>query len=287
MRRIEIIQHEYGTQSSDLKVYGRADLVFADPPYNIGVKYADDSTGDKLSEPNYWDFITSAVLQLCRASRNGATLWWVCPEEHAERIGRILTSAYGPRLYRIVWHETFSQYNRFNLTRDYRFIFCHTKHNLNDKKKEGVTKNLDDIRIPSVRMLMGDPRAAGPKIPGRVWETEQELSEELIDKIELLIRGEVGPEVPGEVWKLRRLQGTATARVKWHPAQMPPEILKRIVRGWSNKGDVILDAFAGSASLGIVCQALDRRFIGVDKSRTYCQNMKKRLGIEPKVGFVE
>lgn len=286
-RRTEIIQHEYSSQLPNLKVHGRADLVFADPPYNIGVKYADDLCGDKLSEDAYWEFITSAVIQLSEASRKGATLWWVCPEIHADQIGRILTSTYGPRLYRIVWHETFSQYNRFDLTQDYRFIFCHTKHNLNDKKKEGITKNLDDIRIPSERMILGDPRAKGPKIPGRVWETQKELSDELIDKIELLIRGEVGPEVPGQFWKLRRLQGTATARANWHPAQMPPEVMRRIVRGWSIKDDLILDGFAGSGGMGLVCQALDRRFIGVDKSRTYCQNMRKRLGIERKKGFVE
>lgn len=290
-RRTEIIQHEYHTGLPRLDIDQRVDLVFADPPYNIGVKYADDLCGDKLSDFAYWNTMTETMVQLRHASRDAATLWWVCPEAHGDKVGQLLTENFGPRLYRIVWHETFSQYNRFDLTQDYRFIFCHTKDEFcrsdQKRKRRNITKNLDAVRIPSARMLCNDRRQSGPKIPGRVWETQTELSDELTDQIELLIRGEVGPEVPGEVWKLRRLQGTATARVKWHPAQMPPEVLERIVKGWSNKDDVILDAFAGSASMGIVCQALDRRFIGVDKSRTYCQNMRKRLGIERKTGFVE
>ena len=244
----QVIQYDYQPSSVPPGLVEQADLIFSDPPYNIGVKYEDDETGDKLDWWEYCDWMTYAVQMLSNFSRPGATLWWVCPEEHADEIGQILTNHFGPRLYRIVWHETFSQYNRHDLTQDYRFIFCHYKDSARCEPLH-VTRNLDDIRVPSARMEAGDKRAAGPRIPGRVWQ-------------------------------LRRLQGTAKARVGWHPAQMPPEVLDRILRGWSNPGDLVLDAFAGSGSLGLKAQELGRQFVGIDKSPTYCTKMRERLGIE-------
>ena len=83
-KRTQIIQHEYHTSLPNLDLDQRADLVFADPPYNIGIKYADDPSGDKLSNYAYWDTMTSAIIQLSLVSREGATLWWVCPEAHAD-----------------------------------------------------------------------------------------------------------------------------------------------------------------------------------------------------------
>lgn len=251
-----IIQFEYTDAYHHLPATQPMDLVFADPPYNQGVKYVGDRTKDKCTWPSYWNWTRNVLYKLRGVMRPGATLWWVCPEEHADTIGPLLTEIVGPRLYRIVWHETFSQYNRYDLTQDYRFIFCHT---LPEDAQPGaslgnpqwstteITKNLDDIRIPSERMKMGDKRAAGPRIPGRMW-------------------------------KMRRLQGTAKARVDWHPAQMPPEILQRIIKGWTSPGDTVLDAFAGSGSMGVVCMEEGRDFVGIDQSEEYCKRMVERLG---------
>lgn len=251
----EIINHRYTIDEEQLPFEASADLVFADPPYNIGVKYEDDQSRDSLDPDVYFQLIQNTICNLKKVSRPGATIWWVCPEEHADKIGPMLTNHFGPRLYRIVWHETFSQYNRHDLTQDYRFIFCHVNDTVGDRELEApfvhypfnlVTKNLDDIRVPSARMLMGDKRAKGPKIPGRVW-------------------------------RVRRLQGTSKDRVDWHPAQISPELLSKIVRGWTNEGDTVLDAFAGSGSMGIECQKLGRHFVGVDSSQTYCTKMRDRL----------
>ena len=234
------IQYNY---EGDLKLPQSPKLIFADPPYNIGVAYEGDNTKDKLSPEQYQQFLINVMQRLAGQMDLGTTLWWVCPEEDADTVGPLLCKHIGPRLYRIIWHETFSQYNRFDLTRDYRFIFC---HHLVDTDKSHIKPNFDSIRIPSKRMLMGDRRAVGPKIPGRVW-------------------------------KLRRLQGTAKDRVDWHPAQLPPELLDRILLGWSNATDLIVDAFAGSGSLGMRCIKHNRNFIGLEKSAVYTERMNERF----------
>lgn len=49
-----------------------------------------------------------------------------------------------------------------------------------------------------------------------------------------------------------------------HPAPFPKEILILPILQSSNEGDVVLDPFMGSGTTGIVCDELNRRFIGYD-----------------------
>ncbi len=54
-----------------------------------------------------------------------------------------------------------------------------------------------------------------------------------------------------------------------HPTQKPLELLKRIVKSSSNKGDIILDPFTGSSTTGIVAYLLERSFIGIEKEKSF------------------
>lgn len=203
----------------------------------------DDRTGDKLSAEAYQSLVIQATIQISNLVRPGGVVFWVCPADYGW-MERHLNVRIGPALYGapIIWRESLAQYQQKRLTCDYRLIYCH------QKPGPAATFNPDAIRVPSVRQQMGDKRA-DPR--GRV---------------------------PGMVWDIRRLQGTAKEAVGWHPNQMPPELLDRIVLGWSNPGDLVVDGFAGTGSMGLACQRHDRRFVGIDKSPTYVAKMKERLG---------
>lgn len=251
---LELRQLDYNNATSDqLEICAafprKARLIFADPPYNQGVKYADDPTGDKLSDKGYEDLCYKACATLRGFLATGGTFWWMCPERHADWTGMMLEQLIGPRLCRIVWHETFAQYQQRKLTEDYRFIFVHTiTHGLTMKQVQPLlTFNGDDIRIPSKRQEMGDKRA-DPR--GRV---------------------------PGQVWPVRRLQGTSVDRIDWHPCQLAPEMMDRIIKGWSNPGDWVIDGFAGSGVMLARALALGRNALGIDQSQTYIEKIRERL----------
>ncbi|MFX1323576.1 MAG: DNA-methyltransferase [Promethearchaeota archaeon] len=62
-----------------------------------------------------------------------------------------------------------------------------------------------------------------------------------------------------------------------HPTQKPLELLNRIVSASSNEGDWVLDPFVGSATTGIVCSVLNRKFIGIDSNKEYLDLAIKRF----------
>jgi site-specific DNA-methyltransferase (adenine-specific) len=54
-----------------------------------------------------------------------------------------------------------------------------------------------------------------------------------------------------------------------HPTQKPESVLDRIIRASTNKGDVVLDPFSGSATTGVVALRHGRKYIGIDLSAEY------------------
>ena len=54
-----------------------------------------------------------------------------------------------------------------------------------------------------------------------------------------------------------------------HPTQKPKFLLQHFIEILSNEGDVVLDPFMGSGSTGVVCEQLNRHFIGFELNREY------------------
>jgi DNA modification methylase len=62
-----------------------------------------------------------------------------------------------------------------------------------------------------------------------------------------------------------------------HPAMFPEELVYRLIKLFSYKGDIILDPFNGVGTTTLVASKLDRKFIGIDISKQYCDVAVKRL----------
>lgn len=62
-----------------------------------------------------------------------------------------------------------------------------------------------------------------------------------------------------------------------HPTQKPTDLLMRVVLASTNKGEVILDPFSGSATTGIVAYQFDREFIGIETNKKFLDLSIKRF----------
>ena len=63
-----------------------------------------------------------------------------------------------------------------------------------------------------------------------------------------------------------------------HPAAFPLELARKVIEYYSFKGDVVLDPFAGSGTVGKAAAGLDRRFVLFDISPEYVEIMKREVG---------
>jgi DNA modification methylase len=85
---------------------------------------------------------------------------------------------------------------------------------------------------------------------------------------------------PTDVW-FHTIVPTNGREKTGYPTQKPEGVLRRIVAASSRPGGWCLDPFAGSGTLGAVCQTLGRRFVLIDNNPVAVEIMKKRLGAPP------
>jgi DNA modification methylase len=65
-----------------------------------------------------------------------------------------------------------------------------------------------------------------------------------------------------------------------HICPMPLDITERVVRLWSNPGDVVLSPFMGIGSEGVVALKHGRKFVGVELKETYWRQASRYLDAE-------
>ena len=64
---------------------------------------------------------------------------------------------------------------------------------------------------------------------------------------------------------------------KAHPTQKPEALLYRILLACTKPGDVVLDPFFGTGTTGAVARRLGRRWIGIERERTYVEVARERI----------
>jgi len=108
------------------------------------------------------------------------------------------------------------------------------------------------------------------------------FNREEVDRIPYMAPGLVGKakadrgKFPTDTW-WHTIVGTNSKEKTGYPTQKPEGVLRRIVGASSNQGDVVLDFFAGSGTVGAVCLELNRRFILVDSNPQAIAVMRDRF----------
>lgn len=223
------------------------DLVFADPPDNLGLGY--DGYSDSLPEMEYEALLGCWLAKCCDVTKG--PVFFTFNERWTGAVESAIHK-FGIRLHqRCYWHFTFGQNNKTRYTPSVRPIYW-----LNSSQVFP-----DEIKVPSARQIKyKDKRAkAGGRMPDNLMSVT------------------IDPEDP--VWKFSRVCGTFREKRKWHVCQIPEALLERVIKGHSRPGDTILDPFVGSGTTCRVAERLGRNSIGIDQSELYLQNIKAELGV--------
>jgi site-specific DNA-methyltransferase (adenine-specific) len=237
---------------------GSVDLVFADPPFNIGYEY--DVYNDRQDAAAYLDWCETWIAGVYRALKPAGTFWLAIGDEYAAEL-KIASQKLGFTCRSwVVWYYTFG----VNCTRKFSRSHAHIFHFV--KNADEFTFNSDEIRVPSARQLVYADARANPKgrLPDDTWILRpQDLPE-----------GFAGSE---DTWYFPRVAGTFKERAGFHGCQMPEQLLGRIIRVSSNPGELVLDPFSGSATTVAVAKKLGRAYMGFDLSPDYIELGRARL----------
>jgi site-specific DNA-methyltransferase (adenine-specific) len=65
-----------------------------------------------------------------------------------------------------------------------------------------------------------------------------------------------------------------------HPTTKPLPLMRELVELFTDPGELVLDAFAGSGTTGVACKQLGRRFLGFEKDPKYYEIACRRIAGE-------
>lgn len=63
----------------------------------------------------------------------------------------------------------------------------------------------------------------------------------------------------------------------YHPTQKPVNLMKYLIRTYTQEGDLVLDFTMGSGTTGVSCKRQNRNFIGIDSSQKYYEIAESRI----------
>jgi modification methylase len=225
-----------------------ADVVFADPPYNLqlsGELHRPDNSRvdgveedwDKFADFAAYDRFTRAWLTECRRLLKPAGALWVIGSYHnIFRIGAIVQDLGFWILNDVVWRKA----NPMPNFRGRRFTNAH-----------------------ETLLWCAADREARYTFN---YEAMKALNDDLQMRSDWLIPICGGPE------RLKDGGGK-----KAHPTQKPEALLHRVLLATSRPGELVIDPFCGTGTTGAVAKRLGRRFLGIERDPSYATLARQRI----------
>jgi site-specific DNA-methyltransferase (adenine-specific) len=225
------------------------DLIFADPPYNIGKSF--NGRKDRWnSDAEYLEWCYR-WLDLCvRKLKDTGSFYLMAATQNMPHLDIYLRERL-EIVSRIVWYYDSSS---VQARRYFGSLYEPILFGVNDR--ESYTFNADDILV----------------------EAKTGAKRRLIDYRKPVPTVYNSKKVPGNVWEFPRVR-YRMAEYEDHPTQKPVALLERIIRASSNPGDVVLDPFSGTFTTSFVAQMLGRKSVGIEIEAEYVKVGLRRLAI--------
>jgi len=292
------------------------DLVFADPPYNIG-----KASWDKID--NYHIWCEKWIKACCRVLKSNGAFW--VSHSNPEELITISMMIKEKGMSRINW-ITWDKYNCNHSQKGFldgytiltanrsfhqmaEYLIYHTDEGewtrQCDKKRgfifEPIRKYLVDEKNKSgfhdkeMRSYLGVSLKGGGLLShywGRVqWSLP---TQEHYTKLGELFNSRGGGNYLRREYedlrkeyedlrytfnnpgKMSSVWSIPPTSSSWHITPKPDELLKRIITTTSNLGDLIFEPFGGSIPGGRVAAKNERRWIAIEKDLKYCEEAKKQ-----------
>lgn len=223
------------------------DLIFADPPYNIGKNF-NGQIEKWETEESYLKWCYEWLDICIQKLKSNGSLYVMTATQFMPYFDIYLRNKLTV-LSRLVWSYDSSgvQAKKYYGSMYEPILFC-------VKDKNNYTFNTNDILVEAktgAKRKLIDYRKAVPT----VYNSEK---------------------VPGNVWEFSRVRYRMD-EYENHPTQKPIALLERIIKASSNEGDLVLDPFSGTFTTCFVAKELGRNTIGIEVQDEYVKIGLRRL----------
>ena len=241
-------------------------LAITSPPYNVGLQY--DSHNDKMPYDDYLEWLKDYWRELYRVLvRGGRFALNVAPTSikdfrpiHYDMARDLMRLGFIMRTEILWYKQTMRRRTAWGSWRsprnphmvpswEYVLVFCKGSWTLEGNKADA------DISAEEFVKYSDAFWAIQPEIRGRQ------------PFLKSLYPPRRGRKAPGE-------------KTEGHPAPFPEELIKRLVRFYSYRGNVVLDPFGGTGTVAAVARRYSRHFVHMDISRKYSTIAAERVSAE-------
>ncbi|MFW9869996.1 MAG: DNA methyltransferase [Candidatus Thorarchaeota archaeon] len=290
---------------------GGIKLVYIDPPFGTGDMYYSQGKlaySAELQGPDYIEFVRRRLILLHELLEEDGSIFLRIDYHFGHYLKIILDEIFGQRNFRneIVINrrrKSAQETKRYNVANDVLLFYSKTddfylqkkiRKRLctfcsQEKKPDWHAMISSGVRNPPERVILGETRLPPKKMH---WTYRQEKIDKLESEGRLRINKKLtyvdlkGEQVKGMPEYLQSdkvpvdslwidLKGY-THRWKY-PSENSEELLDRVISSSSREKDLVLDAFAGSGTTGIVSEKLGRNWILIDSSEIAIQTILRRL----------
>ena len=226
-----------------------ADLLIADPPYNLDKDFH-GSRFKRMSDAEYEEYTESwLTLALPRLKRT-ASVYVCCDWQCSGVIEGVLKKHLHIR-NRITWQREKGRGAAANWKNGMEDIWFATK-------SDDYTFHLNAVKLR--RRVLAPYRTDGEP---KDWVEAPD--------------GNYRDTCPSNFWDDITVPFWSMAENTAHPTQKPEKLLAKLILASSSPGDLVLDPFLGSGTTSVTAKKLGRRWLGIEQNPQYCIWAEQRL----------
>ncbi len=228
---------------------GFADLLIADPPYNLTKDFGEKHYR-KVSDEEYMEYTDRWLRRALPLLKPEATVYVCCDWQCSSAIETVLKRYLHVR-NRITWQREKGRGALTNWKNGMEDIWFATK-------KGSYTFHVENVMV---RRKVRAPYREGGR--PKDWEETE--------------TGNFRNTYPSNFWDDITVPYWSMQENTTHPAQKPEKLLAKLILASSDPGDVVFDPFVGSGSTSVTAKKLGRHYVGIERDARYCIYTEKRL----------
>jgi adenine-specific DNA-methyltransferase len=285
---------------------GRVDLIYIDPPFDVGADFTmnvpigdeketvgkDQSTLEMVAYRDMWGKGTDSYLHMMferltvmkeLLSETGC-IYVHCDNTMSHYLKLLMDEVFGKErfLNNVIWsYQTRHSSDRFwNRKHDDLLLYGKSDRWTFNWEDPDVMQALSEVTIAKYRLkddkgpyrlcgrFLKNSPIKGAKDVDPKWERERP---------ELVVRDYLRPGIPPNDSFFLPMENQSSDERTDFATQKPVALLNKLIKASSNEGDLVADFFCGSGTMGAVAERLGRRWIMADLGRFAIHTSRKRL----------